>query len=428
MSSTQYVDIDRTLQNLEDSQIRQENVEAIRYFVNHCAAEGISEVRQTRLASALKSLLNNFGPDDFKLRDASEEELKQVVAGLNRSDYADSTKHTFKSAVKKFYKVDNGGHEHPEKVQFFSVSSGKKSTSVTREDLFTEDELKRLFQSFTSTRDRALTMVLYESGARPGELLECNIADFTSNSKGDFIFLQGLKNTPDRTNQLVRSGRVVREWLAQHPCGGGLGDIEDPSAPLWVKTQQQTCQSCGKIPHNHDDSTCDYEADPQDRLNHGGFYRRFKQACRKANIPENKTRPYNLRHTRLTEVAKFMGYEQLNKFAGWKPGSDRAKVYVHLNNDDVNKAIRGQYGLETGEEEDQKRECPFCGTENESQYSECRSCGRPMSLEEKTRQDEKRKVLERLAELEEDGILERLSELEAANESESGSRVNSPVQ
>jgi integrase len=412
MSSTQYVDINRTLQNLEDSQIRRENVEAIRDFVNHSAAEGISEVRQSRLASALKSLLNNFAPDDFLLREASEQELKQVIADLNRSDYADSTKHTFKSAVKKFYKVDNGGHEHPEKVQFFTVSSGDKATSVTREDLFTEDELKQLFRSFTSTRDRALAMVLYESGARPGELLAANIADFISNDKGDFIFLQGLKNTPDRTNQLVRAGRVVREWLAQHPCGGELGDIKDSSAPLWVKTQQQTCIHCGEIPHNHDDNTCDYEPDPQDRLNHSGFYRRFKKACEAADIPENKTRPYNLRHTRLTEVATFMGYEQLNKFAGWKPGSDRAKVYVHLNNDDVNKAIREEYGLSGGEDENQSLDCPFCGTENKQTHSECRNCGRPLSLEQETKKEEKQEVLERLAKLEDKGVLEKLESLE----------------
>ena len=133
MSSTQYVDINRTLHNLKDSQIRPENVEAIRDFVNHCAAEGISEVRQARLTSALKSVLNNFAPEDFLLREASEQELKKLIAGLNRSDYADSTKHTFKSAVKKFYKVDNGGHEHPDKVQFFSVSSGEKSTSIFHE-------------------------------------------------------------------------------------------------------------------------------------------------------------------------------------------------------------------------------------------------------------------------------------------------------
>jgi hypothetical protein len=107
-----------------------------------------------------------------------------------------------------------------------------------------------------------------------------------------------------------------------------------------------------------------------------------------------------------------MGYEQLNKFAGWKPGSDRAKVCVHLNNDDVNRAIRDKYGLKNDDEEDQSIACPFCGTENQSGHSECRNCGRPLSLKEKTKKEEKQCVIERLADLEEKGVLEKLSMLE----------------
>jgi len=99
-------------------------------------------------------------------------------------------------------------------------------------------------------------MVLYESGARPGEILSRNIGDFSSNGKGDFIYVEGIKNTPDRTNQLVRSGRPIREWLSQHPLGGELGSIKDPSVPL-VKTEQQACENCGKIPHHHNNS-CSY--------------------------------------------------------------------------------------------------------------------------------------------------------------------------
>jgi hypothetical protein len=147
-------------------------------------------------------------------------------------------------------------------------------------------------------------------------------------------------------------------------------------------------------------------------MKYDGFYRRFKDACERADIPDNKQRPYNLRHTRLTEVATFMGYEQLNKFAGWKPGSDRAKVYVHLNNDDVNQAIRDEYGLETSAEDEQSVNCTFCGTENESQHTECRNCGRPLSLKDKTEKEEKQAVLERLSELDEKGVLEKLQRLE----------------
>lgn len=407
MSTQQYIDVDRTLRKLDDELDHQTNIQAIHDFINHCAAEGISEVQQVRHIQSLKTLLLKYAPEGFQLRGASERELKAILAKLNRSDYADATKQKFKAAVKKFYRVEHGG-DHPDKVEFFTLSGGDNTSSVNRDDLLTEDELKQLFRSFSNTRDRAFTMMLYESAARPGELLSRNIGDFTSNEKGDFIYLEGLKGTPDRTNQLVRSGRTVREWLAQHPLGGAMGDIKDPSAPLWVKTEQQVCKHCEELPYNHDDSTCSYEPDLADRMKYRGFYRRFKQACERADLPENKRRPYNLRHTRLTEVATFMGYEQLNKFAGWKPGSDRAKVYVHLNNDDVNSAIRDEYGLETDTEDDEDQACPFCGTNNQSQHSECRNCGRPLSIEQKTAQDDRQQVLERVAELEEQGVLDKL--------------------
>jgi len=410
MSTTQNVNISRTIQNLKESSLHPENKQAIQDFINHCAAEGLSESRQVRHAQSLKTLLKKYGPEGFKLRGASEEELKTVMAGLNRSGYAEATKRTMRGTVKKFYKIENGGSEHPDKVNFISLKK-KKATRVTREDLFTQNERDRLFNSFSSLRDRAFTMVLYESAARPGELLARNIADFTSNEKGDFIFLEGSKGTPDRTNQLVRAGRTVREWLAQHPRGGELGNIKDRSAPLWVKKEQQACKNCGETPQTHGED-CNYNPDIADRMNYDGFLRRFKDACRKAEIPENKRRPYNLRHTRLTEVATFMGYEQLNKFAGWKPGSDRAKVYVHLNNDDVNQAIRDEYGLENDGDEDEGIDCPLCGTENQSSHSECRNCGRPLSLKEKTKKKEKQRVIERLADLEEKGVLEKLEKIE----------------
>jgi len=424
MSTTKYVNVEKALQNLDDSELTPENVEAIRFFIDECAAEGLSQVRQRRLITALKSVIRFCAPDDFILSEATEAELKKTIATLHRTDrYTKSTKHTMKGAVKKYYKIENGGREHPEKVDFFTVHQGQTST-VSREDLFTKDELKSLFQNFSTTRDRALTMVLYESAARPGEVLSRNLADFTSNEKGDFIFLEGLKGTPDRTNQLVRAGRTLREWIAHHPLGGEIGDLEDPSAPLWVKSEQQACKNCGKIPHHHND-TCDYEPDLADRMNYDGFRRRFKAACEKAGIPSNKSRPYNLRHTRLTEVATFMGYEQLNKFAGWKPGSDRAKVYVHLNNDDVNKAIRDKYGLDTSEDEEEPVSCPFCGTENQHEHSECRNCGRALSLKKQAEKQNKQEVLERLTELEENGTLEKLLELEDSSESSSRVTVKS---
>jgi len=413
MSTTEYVNVKRSIQNLKD-EVDRENYEAVHDFINHCAAEGIGDSQQQRHIYSLKTLLKKFSPEDFQLRGATEQELKMVLGEINRSSYAEATKAKFRAALKKFYKVENGGKDHPEKVDFFSVHNGNRNGSnVSRDDLFTDQELKELFRGFNNVRDRAFTKALYETAARPGELLNCSIGDFTANGKGDFIFLEGLKGTPDRTNQLVRAGRTLREWLANHPFGGEMGDIDDSSAPLWVKLQQQRCKKCGDSFHRHRDS-CEYVPDKRDKMNYPAYRRRFKDACEEADIPENKRRPYNLRHTRLTEVATFMGYEQLNKFAGWVPGSGRAKVYVHLNNDDVNKAIRDEFNVEAEEDEEEKmKECAFCGTENQPQHTECRNCGRPLSLEKEQSKEEKQEILERLNELDEKGVLEKLENLES---------------
>jgi hypothetical protein len=61
--------------------------------------------------------------------------------------------------------------------------------------------------------------------------------------------------------------------------------------------------------------------------------------------------------------------------------------------------------------EDSGTRCKFCSTENQSGYTECRSCGRPLNLEQEAREEEKLEFLERLKELEEKGILKKLDSL-----------------
>jgi ribosomal protein S27AE len=107
-----------------------------------------------------------------------------------------------------------------------------------------------------------------------------------------------------------------------------------------------------------------------------------------------------------------MGYEQLNKFAGWVPGSSRAKVYVHLTNDDVNQAIRDQYGIAGDKNTRQQVVCPFCDATNQASHSECRRCGRPLSLKQQNDREVDQNVLERLKELEEKGVLDKLDQLD----------------
>jgi len=68
MSTTQYINVNRSLQNLKDSDLPSENVDAIQEFINHCAAEGLSDSRQKRHIQSLKKIITKFAPKDFQLR------------------------------------------------------------------------------------------------------------------------------------------------------------------------------------------------------------------------------------------------------------------------------------------------------------------------------------------------------------------------
>jgi hypothetical protein len=62
----------------------------------------------------------------------------------------------------------------------------------------------------------------------------------------------------------------------------------------------------------------------------------------------------------------------------------------------------------------------LCGTENQSGHAECRTCGRPLTLKEQSKQEEKLQVLERLEELEErEGLLKKLDQLTVGGEQDS---------
>ncbi len=402
--------LETAIQSLRSNQsLSRANRDTILDFLNECAAEGLSPARQVKYLYTLKTIVTKLSPEGFSLKSATEAQLKEVVANINRSSYSEYTKVDFKKAMKKLYKVMNHG-SLPKKAAFIRTGL-KKVTPVTRQDLFTPEEVRAVVSHLRNIRDKAFVMILYETGARPGELLACKISDVMFNDQGDFIFLKGLKGTPDRTNQLVESGFLLREWLRFHPCGGDPYNPKDPSAPLWVKLEQTSCKNCGASSQFHRYRGCsNFEPMEVERAYYDNLRMNFKRACYRAGIKKDRLRLYSLRHSRITEVSQFMSNQQLCKFAGWKPGSSQFEVYVHLSNDDVNLAIRKHYNIGNSKE-NEFIACPICGQKNPSNSLECRNCKRPLSLESATKLDNLSEAVRVIAELKEEGKLEGLIDL-----------------
>jgi integrase len=390
--------------------ISSENKRAVVWFLDECAAEGLSEVRQHKYVFGFVTLFKKFVPYEVALNTATETQLKSTVAAIHRSEYTDSTKCFLKQCLKKFYKLKNGGR-FPKKVDFIRTTE-KKATTVKKEDLYTPEEIQSIISQLRNIRDRAYVMVQYESAARTGEMLHAALGDVSFDERGDFIRLHGLKGTPDRVTQLIESGFYLKEWIRSHPSGGDPHRVRDPSAPLWVKIEQFSCLHCGrgKMRHGKQGTCPRFEPLKIERMTLENIRANFTRACLKADVRKKSYRLYNLRHSRITEVAKFLSHEQLCKFAGWKPGSGQFHVYVHLDSEDVNQAIRKQYGMGQ-ESEKQPIICKICWQKNEPERLECLRCRRPLKIEalsENRKVDEVREALKVLAELQEQGKLEEL--------------------
>jgi len=392
----------------DDPDLSEGNRRAILAFLDECAVEGLSAIRQLKYIYMLRAIASRLSPVGFSLQDATEGDLRQVVAAINRGDFAEHTKADLKGCIKKYYKTMNRGVA-PEMVRFVKTAV-KKATTVTRDELFSPEDVRSVLSEMRNVRDKAFVQVLYESGARPSELLACRISDVQFKEDGDFIFLQGIKGTPDRTNQLVESGLLLREWIRSHPCGGHPLRPGDPTAPLWVKLEQTSCANCGVASQFHKDRGCpSYRPRDIEQARYDGIRMSFKRACARAEIKKRRIRMYSLRHSRITEMSQFLSNQQLCKFAGWKPGSGQFEVYVHLTNEDVNEAIRKRYNLGTTGV-DEMVVCPTCGHPNPQRAIECHLCKRPLSVEGATRKHRLQNALDVLAKLQEEGKLEKLLE------------------
>ena len=390
--------------------ISQENKAAFHWFLDMCSSEGLSEVRQSKYVFGFVTLLTKFIPQELELKKAREADFRKIVSAIHRSKYTDSTQAFLKLCLKKFCKVQNGGR-YPRKVEFIKTTV-KKATTVRKDDLFSRDEIREIVSNLRTLRDKAFVMVLDESGARTGEILNATLGDVRFDENGDFIRLEGLKHTPDREIQLVESGNLLKEWIWSHPAGKNPYRVKNSSAPLFVKLEQFRCSNCGATKRKHTKgSTCsNYEPLYTDPVEPGVICRNFKSACLRAGIHKRSYRLYNLRHTRITEVSSFLKSEHLNKFAGWKPGSGQSHIYVHLTSEDVNEAIRKNYNLGSRIKAE-PIVCRICWFENEAHRQECLRCKRPLTVEA-THDDEKMRrlkdALQVIAELQEDG---RLGEL-----------------
>ena len=361
--------LDVVKDKLRKANISQKNRELIERFDSACFMDSLSKPRRIKLIGTLIILAEKYIRKDFD--SVAKDDIKDVVISIDsRDDCSPWTKHSYKTILKKFYKWlasgdDNGTNQYPDVVSWMKCGIKKKDQpKIKASDILTESEVKRLVDVAEHPRDRAFISMLYELGARIGEIGGLSIKEVTKDKYGYIVDLEG--KTGHRTPRIVISDPYITQWLNMHP-------LNRPDAPLWVKVGHRV---------------------KAESMKYGAFRELVLRLVRKANI---RKRVYHhlFRHTRVTHllINRQINEAQAKVYFGWVPDSKMLSEYSHLISSDVNEAILAMHGIKTDTQKEslfKPKQCPRCETINTKDARFCHKCGSALDVNTAMELDDQR--------------------------------------
>lgn len=213
------LNISSRLESVEHFSTSERNKELILNFVDYCFSEGLGEHRIVKYITTLKYIAQSLQID---FEEATESDIRRYISNLERSRQSQWTKHDYKVVVKKFYRWLNGGQE-PSIVKWISTSFKDKNQKLP-EDMIIENEVKLMINSAENKRDKAIIALLWDIGARIGEIGNLRIKDIKFDEMGILIVVNG--KTGPRRVRAVWSVDYLKDWLENHP------GQNNPEAPL----------------------------------------------------------------------------------------------------------------------------------------------------------------------------------------------------
>ncbi|MBW8034406.1 MAG: tyrosine-type recombinase/integrase [Planctomycetes bacterium] len=294
------------LKNLEgNTEIIPRNKELILKFIRDCRLGKTLRNRQKKsigVARCLKYIcilkkLSSWLNKPFD--QVVQRDMEKLIENLENDNYtselrgkngqvikikklAHSTKLDYKKTIRKFYKWLLGNNDHfPELVDWIDTYDLPREVSA-----LTRDEVERLADA-SKIRDKAIIMLLFDSGARAEEFLNIKISDLT---KRDDIYRMRIvhSKTKPRTIHLPIGTKYLDLWLQ------GFTDRDDQSYlfPITYEGLRMMLHRVGK------------------------------------RVLNKRVTPHILRHTSATYYANLLNHHQLCYRYGWAMASNMPNRYI----------------------------------------------------------------------------------------------------
>jgi len=293
-------------QRLEEADFTGKNAEIMRDLDSELYNSDLSLYRVESILSKLAQLDKEI---DFRIDQASERQLKNLVGKINRNqlgdtELAEETLRDYKKALNKLFKFV----DLEEEISFMNVSSTKGGQKfVDKSQLPGKEEVEKLLQGFRNTRDKAFLMLLYETGMRPCEILNIK-----------------WKNLEDK--QSLSLCHIYRSKTFERSV---------PFRNAWSFLEAWREESISSDSENY----VFVSLNAGEKVGYSALYRAIQRASDRVEI-DSRINMKAFRKARATCLASegFNAY-QLMKFFGWdKP--ETALYYVRLAQNDVLEAYK----------------------------------------------------------------------------------------
>jgi len=301
--------------------------------------------------SFLKTIHIKLGKCFDDVRKADIENF--IITVDSNPKWSNWTKSDFKKILKFFYRwLADGSIEgdYPNLVRWIKTRT-KKSSSKTPEEILLKQEIEQMADQCSNPRNRALILILYESGCRISELLNTRIKDVNFDQFGCYMMVSG--KTGWRRVRIIDYSKDLLNWLDSHPFKNNHESF------VWINLENPN---------------------PETRITPFSVNILLKSMAKKCNIVK-PVHAHAFRHARATCLAKQLPEAVMKQMFGWTNDSRMASIYFHLSGKDVDEALLKLHGIKTEEIKEEKtgmRICKVCGTNNSILSHFCKKCNLPL--------------------------------------------------
>jgi integrase len=353
-------DIEATKQRLKENMTKAEFKKLEQYEVE-LVKKALADTTRRKNFAMIWSLTKMLdGKNWLKLTQRDIDSLVMTIMkthGKNGKDSATSSDN--KRFLKVWYRFVKLGSRDVELVGDPKETRGIRATNVYRKlsatDMIPREDIKKVIDSCTTLRDKALIDFAYDSGKRIGEVLSIKIKDIQVTKNGYVVKTDG--KTGVSTVLVLECLPTLAAWLEGHP------NNDDPEA--WLFPNEKHIWKGNKLAYNAARSM-------------------LLRAVKVSGI-KRKIFFQLMRHSAATRAAKYMPEGLLKDRFAWSATSKMPSRYTHLNvGVDANNAYLKAHGIEPAVEENlnvMPVMCPICKTPNSPDQKICQSCAKPLSTE-----------------------------------------------